>query len=45
MNRLFGFFKEKLIEAKEENQSELQNIMNAFEGESYSDVKMLNFLQ
>lgn len=31
MNRIFGFFKEKLIEAKEENQAELQQILNAIE--------------
>jgi hypothetical protein len=29
MNRLFGFFKDKLTEVKEENQQELQNIVTA----------------
>jgi hypothetical protein len=45
MNRILGFFKEKLIEAKEENQSELQNILHAIEFEAYSEAKMLNYLQ
>jgi isocitrate/isopropylmalate dehydrogenase len=45
MNRIFGFFKEKLIEAKEENQADLQNILSAIEFEAYSEAKMLNYLQ
>lgn len=45
MNRFFGFLKEKLIEAKEENQHEIQNIVNAFDSEPYSKQKMLNYLQ
>lgn len=45
MNRFFGFIKEKLIEVKEENQHEIQNIVNAFDSEPYSRQKMLTCLQ
>ena len=45
MNRLFGFFRDKLSEAKEENQNEIQNLVTAFDVEPYSKQKMLSYMQ
>ena len=45
MNKLFGFFRGKIAEVKEENQQEIQNIVTAFEGEPYSKEKMLANMQ
>lgn len=45
MNKIFGFFREKIVEVKEENEKELQNIVTAFEGEPYSQEKMLTNMQ
>lgn len=45
MNRIFGFFREKLAEAKEENVNELQNLVTAFDVEPYSKAKMLANMQ
>ena len=45
MNKLFGFFREKLVEAKAENEKEIQNIMSGIDSEPYSQEKMLSYMQ